>query len=232
MEPAEPIVSPLASRLQVLGQSTASLLHRAPTIAIVAIKVPNRKARVLRCAPVAEYALASAWDLDVEAVRTRDVLANVGDLYYHCLVDQERVGTAPNSTIMHLVQESELVALSAIVVTCEPMIPTHRCCSKSESQVCMREEGLVLLAAPSTAAVTHRPLTAIGEHVSCAGVACEHWLVHVALAWPSTAGLAAIPVTCGPCAFNPRSVLWLLWRRGIGPCGVWCSGVRRCGLAL
>mmetsp|Transcript_38655 Transcript_38655/g.104684 ORF Transcript_38655/g.104684 Transcript_38655/m.104684 type:complete len:216 (+) Transcript_38655:214-861(+) len=120
LEPMVPVVAPLATRPQARWQPQAALLLRAAAVARAAVKVVRRVARVLRNTAIVEHALACARDLDVETVVPVDVVAYVGHLHDHGLVDQERVRAAPAAParlcVVPPVDELKLVALTAVGV--------------------------------------------------------------------------------------------------------------------
>mmetsp|Transcript_3140 Transcript_3140/g.8724 ORF Transcript_3140/g.8724 Transcript_3140/m.8724 type:complete len:248 (-) Transcript_3140:173-916(-) len=205
-EPMEPLIAPMATRLQGSRQSAATILAVAASVAVVTIEVARRKAWVLCCTTAAEDALAGTRDLDIEAVRASDILADVGDLHYHGLVHKAVVRAAPHAPIVLLVHEAQLVALPAVFVAGEPMAAadTSRC--EAKSQVLVLEEGLVAAAAGGAAAVTDGPHPAVGEHLLRSSVARKHGPVDLALAWPGAARFAAVPVARGPGTLDPARV--------------------------
>jgi len=82
-----------------------------------AIKDSAVVARELGGATIGKDALTSPRDLDVKAVITSHVIADVVNLHNHCLPIQILMSTSPLAIRMNFASEVQLEALSTICVT-------------------------------------------------------------------------------------------------------------------
>jgi len=203
LHPTEPIVAPLASCSQRLGEPGAALLARASPVVVVAIEVATGVPRKLRGTSVGEGALSCPRDLQVKAVLSGDVIANVCDLHDHRFAHDVTVRAAPQAMIMGPIHKPQLKALATICIAGETMISRYCRSSKPHAQVPLVEEWCMVRARRRSAALADRSHVWVKKHLTCPGITRPHRLVGVALPWPCAAGLAAIPIACGPSATCP-----------------------------
>mmetsp|Transcript_16818 Transcript_16818/g.42327 ORF Transcript_16818/g.42327 Transcript_16818/m.42327 type:complete len:268 (+) Transcript_16818:311-1114(+) len=208
LQPAVPIVTPIARILELKRQSLAARLLGATPVAVVTIEIAHRETGELCRATAAEGSLTCPGDHDVEAVIAGDVVADVRHLDDHTLVDQVRVGAAPAApTVVGLVNlgcEAQLVALAAIAITRQAgfSVLVSGGGSKTHAQSRAHHERLVVGARGRGAAVADGRDVAVGQDVAVQ-VAALHTSVDGTLSWPRAAGLAAVPIAGGVSSLDP-----------------------------
>jgi len=205
-KPAVPIVAPPAARLQLCGEPVTSGRAVTPAVIVVAIEVAAGIARKLRRATAGEDALPSPGNLDVEAVFTGNIVADVTDLDDHALSRQVRVRPAPIPVAVDLVNEAQLEALAAILISRETVAAAHSCSCEAHAQATRDHERLIVGTRSCSAPVANRRHIRIEERFSCVGIASKHGLCGLALARPRAARLAAIPIPSGVGAGEPSGV--------------------------
>mmetsp|Transcript_87549 Transcript_87549/g.282934 ORF Transcript_87549/g.282934 Transcript_87549/m.282934 type:complete len:225 (+) Transcript_87549:335-1009(+) len=155
LQPAVPIVTPIARILELQRQPRATRQLGAAPVAVVTVEVAHRETGELCRATAAEGSLTCPGDHDVEAVVAGDVVANVRDLHDHALAHDRGVSASPRpaaAVFVDLVGESELEALAAIRIAGEAVASRNRRRSEAHAQRLARLEGLVVLAGSGAAA--------------------------------------------------------------------------------
>jgi hypothetical protein len=129
----------------------------ATTVVVVTIEIARRVTRELLRATIREDPLPGTRDLNIETMIPTDVVADVADLNHHCLTSQVGVGPAPviATRVMLLIQEAELEALAAIIVSMQAADTTDGSRCEAHTQATVYDEGLVVCTARGTAPITH-----------------------------------------------------------------------------
>mmetsp|Transcript_49530 Transcript_49530/g.105950 ORF Transcript_49530/g.105950 Transcript_49530/m.105950 type:complete len:265 (+) Transcript_49530:391-1185(+) len=205
LEPVVPVMAPLAACLQFLREACAARLVAATAIIIVAIMVAHLRTRELRHTTTCKDALARSGDLNVEAVLPADIIADVGDLDYHCLPNKLGVCATPIITIrvVCLVDEVERIALATILVAVQATDAADSGCCKAHAQAAIHDKRLVVAAGGRRAALANRHYVRVSEDIASGSVTCSHRLGDVTFVAPGAARLATIPVARGPSASVP-----------------------------